>query len=160
MFLDKKGNPVKGKSTDTHAAAGVPGSVAGIYELQAKYGTQRPENLIAYAIRLAENGFPITQLQADDFEFLRGNLQKRNPTNSYLQKQTAWKAGDTLFPKRPGQSAYSIQKHGPAGFYEGKTAQLILAEMKRGKGLIHCDHLKGYKPVLKSSSLQIIKAIP
>lgn len=150
MFLDKKGNPVKGKSTDTHAAAGVPGSVAGIYELQAKYGTQRPENLIAYAIRLAENGFPITQLQADDFNSYAAIFKKRNPTNSYLQKQTAWKAGDTLFQKDLAKVLLSIQKHGPAGFYEGETAQLILAEMKRGNGLISLDDLKGYKPVWRN----------
>jgi len=157
MFLDKKGNPVKGKSTDTHAAAGVPGSVAGIYELQAKYGTQKPENLIAYAIRLAENGFPITQLQADDFNSYAAIFKKRNPTNSYLQKQTAWKAGDTLFQKDLAKVLLSIQKHGPAGFYEGETAQLILAEMKRGNGLISLDDLKGYKPVWRNPLIEEYK---
>ena len=147
MFLDAKKNPVKGKSTDTRAASGVPGSVAGIFGFHRKYGSVDYRELLGYAIRLANEGFRITQLQADDFNHYAPVFRTGNPTNTYLRKSTIWKAGDTLVQKDLGRTLAAIRDQGPAGFYDGKVAQLIVAEMKRGGGLISLADLKSYKPV-------------
>lgn len=147
MFLDDKRNPVKGKSTNTHAASGVPGSVAGIFELHRKYGSMDRMDLLSYAVRLAQVGFPITELQANDFNHYADEFKSRNPQNDYLQKTSKWQAGDTLVQKDLGRTLSEIRYLGEEGFYSRRTANLIVAEMKRGGGLISLSDLKNYKPV-------------
>ena len=145
MFLDKRQNPVKGKSTETRYAAGVPGSVAGIFEFQRKYGNKDPYDLMPYAIRLAEEGFAITRQQAEEFNLYAKLFKERNPANTYLQKEGGWKAGDTLVQPDLARTLKDIRESGPKGFYEGRVANLIVNEMKRG-GLISLSDLKMYRP--------------
>lgn len=144
MFLDKGLKPVKGKSTETRYAAGVPGSVAGIFEFQRKYGDKDPYDLMPYAIRLAEEGFAVTEQQADEFNLYAKLFKERNPANKYLQKEGGWKAGDTLIQPDLARTLKDIRELGPKGFYEGRVANLIVAEMKRG-GLISLTDLKTYR---------------
>jgi gamma-glutamyltranspeptidase/glutathione hydrolase len=150
MFLDGNRNPVKGKSTHTHAASGVPGSVAGIFGLHRKYGSMDRMELLSYAVQLAEKGFPITELQADDFNGYADEFKSRNPHNNYLQKTSKWQAGDTLIQKDLGRTLSEIRYLGEEGFYSRRTANLIIAEMKRGGGLISLSDLKNYKPVWRT----------
>ena len=150
MFLDGNRNPVKGKSTNTHAASGVPGSVAGIFELHRKYGSMDRMELLSYAVQLAEKGFPITELQANDFNGYADEFKSRNPQNSYLQKASKWQAGDTLVQKDLARTLSEIRYLGEQGFYSRRTANLIVAEMKRGGGLISLSDLKNYKPVWRT----------
>lgn len=145
MFLDGDKNPIKGKSTETRSAAGVPGSVAGIFEFQRKYGDKDPYELLAYAVRLADEGFHITQQQADEFNAYAKVFKERNPTNTYLRKKGDWKAGDLLQQKDLAHTLKDIQVQGPKGFYEGRVANLIVQEMARGEGLISLGDLRGYR---------------
>ena len=150
LFLDAKRQPVKGKSTETRSASGVPGSVAGIWEFHKKYGSLDPGPLLAYAIRLASEGFPVTAMQAGEFNEYAAAFKKRNPANTYLQKTGGWKAGDTLVQADLAHTLERIAELGPAGFYEGRTAGLIVAEMKRGGGLISAADLKNYRAVWRT----------
>lgn len=150
MFLDRDKNPLPKESTSTRAAAGVPGSVAGIWEFHRKYGSLPAENLMKPAIRLAYEGFAITQMQAEEFNRYAEAFRTRNVTLPDLVKPGGWKAGDILKQERLGNTLIRIAKNGPGGFYGGTTARMIVAEMKNGNGLISLSDLKNYQPVWRT----------
>jgi gamma-glutamyltranspeptidase / glutathione hydrolase len=144
MYLDKEGNIIPGLSTIGHLSAGVPGTVAGLFE-SMKYAKLPFKTLIQPAIELAENGFVITEREARGLNNLQENLVKYNTVRNVFQKPEGWKAGDTLVQKDLANTFKRIRDKGAAGFYEGETAGLIVAEMIRGKGIISLADLKNYK---------------
>jgi gamma-glutamyltranspeptidase/glutathione hydrolase len=144
MYLDDKGNVIPGLSTLGHLSAGVPGTVAGLFE-SMKYAKLLFEQLIAPAINLAEKGFVITDSEARGLNNLQPDLKKYNTVSNIFQKENGWKAGDTLIQRELANTLKRIKDRGAAGFYEGETAKLIVAEMKRGKGIISLEDLKNYK---------------
>ncbi|MBA2330488.1 MAG: gamma-glutamyltransferase [Flavisolibacter sp.] len=144
MYLDDKGNVIPGLSTLGHLSAGVPGTVAGLFE-SMKYAKLPFEQLIAPAINLAEKGFVITDSEARGLNNLQPDLKKYNTVSNIFQKEHGWKAGDTLIQRELANTLKRIKDRGAAGFYEGETANLIVAEMKRGKGIISLEDLKNYK---------------
>jgi gamma-glutamyltranspeptidase/glutathione hydrolase len=144
MYLDDKGNVIPGLSTLGHLSAGVPGTVAGLFE-SMKYAKLPFEQLIAPAINLAEKGFVITDREARGLNNLQPDLKKYNTVSNIFQKEHGWKAGDTLIQRELANTLKRIKDQGAAGFYEGETANLIVAEMKRGKGIISLEDLKNYK---------------
>ncbi|MGI8597889.1 MAG: gamma-glutamyltransferase [Chitinophagaceae bacterium] len=144
MYLDDKGNVIPGLSTLGHLSAGVPGTVAGLFE-SMKYAKLPFEQLIAPAINLAEKGFVITDSEARGLNNLQPDLKKYNTVSNIFQKENGWKAGDTLIQRELANTLKRIKDQGAAGFYEGETANLIVAEMKRGKGIISLEDLKNYK---------------
>jgi gamma-glutamyltranspeptidase/glutathione hydrolase len=146
MFLDKSGNPVPDMSTASRAAAGTPGSVAGIFNLQQKYGRLSPKYLLNFAVRLAEKGFPVTRIQATELTEYAAEFRERN-ANSYFQNNAGWKEGDTLRQPDLAQTIRRIQSKGKDGFYRGRVASLIIREMGRGNGLMTKKDLRTYTPV-------------
>jgi gamma-glutamyltranspeptidase/glutathione hydrolase len=143
MYLDKMGNPQMNLSQDGHLASGIPGSVAGIFAAM-KYGSLPFKTLIQPAIELAEKGFSINANQADDFNELKNEFIQLNSSLPAFVKTTPWKAGDTLIQKDLANTLKRIRDKGIKGFYEGETAELIVAEMTKGKGIITADDLKKY----------------
>jgi len=143
MYLDKKGNPQMNLSQDGHLASGIPGSVAGIFAAM-KYGSLPFKTLIQPAIELAEKGFTINANQADDFNELKNEFIQLNTSLPAFVKTTPWKAGDILIQKDLANTLKRIRDQGIKGFYEGVTAELIVAEMTKGKGIITADDLKKY----------------
>ena len=143
MYLDKEGNPQLNLSQDGHLASGTPGSVAGIFAAM-KYATLPFRTLIKPAIELAEKGFSISANQADDFNELKNEFIQLNTSPTVFVKTTPWKAGDTLIQKDLATTLKRIRDKGAKGFYEGTTADLIIAEMAKGKGIITADDLKKY----------------
>lgn len=144
MYLDSADNIIAGKSTRSPTASGVPGSVAGIIET-LKYAKLPLKDLINPAIELAENGFAITAGEASSLNSLRNEFAKYNSATTAFQKNTAWKAGDTLIQKDLAKTLIRIRDNGAKGFYEGETARLIAEEVKRGNGYINEDDLKSYR---------------
>ena len=130
-------------SQDGHLASGIPGSVAGIFAAM-KYGSLPFKTLIQPAIELAEKGFSINANQADDFNELKNEFIQLNSSLPAFVKTTPWKAGDTLIQKDLANTLKRIRDKGIKGFYEGETAELIVAEMTKGKGIITADDLKKY----------------
>jgi gamma-glutamyltranspeptidase / glutathione hydrolase len=145
MFLDKSGQVIPNLSTEGHLASGVPGSVDGMVEAHKKYGTLPWKDLVQPAIDLALNGFPLTSREAGWMNDFRPTFQKHNTVQPEFLYRPQWKAGDTIKWTDLGHTLERIRDNGRAGFYEGKTAEDIVAEMKRGKGLITLDDLKNYK---------------
>lgn len=143
MYLDANQNVIPGKSENGHLAAGVPGSVAGIFRYY-KYAKLPFGKLIGPAIHLAENGFAITAAEASDLNDHQDDFKKYNSSVPVFVKNSGWKAGDMLVQKDLAKTLRRIRDQGARGFYEGETARLIIEEMHHGNGLISYEDLKNY----------------
>ena len=149
MFLDEDGEVVDGLSTASHLAVGVPGSVDGLLGVLERHGTLSRQEVIAPALALARDGFPLPADIAAQFARLRSRFE---PYPASLAKFTRADASpleaSDLF-RQPDLAATlaRIAEHGRAGFYEGETADLIVAEMARGGGLIGHRDLAEYRSV-------------
>lgn len=146
MYLDKDGTAQTELSQFGHLAAGIPGTVAGLFET-LPYCKLTFIQLIQPAIDIAENGFVITEREANSLNTQQILFKKYNTKQTVFEKSILWKVGDTLIQKDLANTLKLIRDKGKAGFYEGKTAQLIVDEMKRGNGIISLNDLKNYKPV-------------
>jgi len=147
MYLDKKGDPITGLSLYGQLAAGVPGSVAGMEQAHKKYGSMPWKELIQPAIDLAENGFPITSQQATEFNNYQERFKKFNPNGAAIIRNEEWKTGDIFVQTQLASTLKRIAEQGRDGFYKGETADLIVAEMKRGNGIITHADLANYHAV-------------
>ncbi len=145
MYLDEKGNPSNTLSRDGASASGIPGSVAGMFEV-LKYATLPMSKLIQPAIELAANGYVITEKEARGLNATRAQFLKNSSAPSAFTQKEQWKAGDTLVQTDLANTLTRIQKNGLKGFYEGETADLIVKEMSFSKGIISLEDLKNYRP--------------
>lgn len=145
MYLDRDGRPITELSLYGQLAAGVPGSVAGMVEAHKKYGSLSWVDLLAPAIMLAEKGFAITAMQANEFNEHQARFREQNPNGAAIIHAAAWKRGDLFIQKELANTLQRIAKQGRDGFYSGETADYIVAEMKRGNGLITHQDLQQYK---------------
>jgi gamma-glutamyltranspeptidase / glutathione hydrolase len=131
-----------------YLASGVPGSVAGLWEAYQKLGSKKKTwaELLAPAIRFAEQGFVVDAAFTLSIEENRKRLAGYPaaaalflPGGEPLKTGTTWKNPDLA------AVLHRIADKGPAGFYEGPTADALVAEMKRGGGLITAEDLEAYK---------------
>lgn len=146
MYVDAAGKANLQKSQLGHLAAGVPGTVAGLFASH-QYASLPMPILLAPAIELANKGFCITESEARGLNRNREAFVKNNTRTPAFVKSTPWKAGDTLVQKDLAATLRRISAQGAAGFYEGETARLIVEEMQRGNGLISYEDLKSYTAV-------------
>jgi gamma-glutamyltranspeptidase/glutathione hydrolase len=143
MYLDSKGNAQTELSQNGHLAAGVPGTIAGLFNCM-KYARLPFKKLIQPAIDLAEKGFVLTESEARNLNNTKEEFIKYNTVTSVFVKPGGWKAGDTLVQKDLANTLKRIRDKGMAGFYQGETARLIVEEMNRAHGIISYDDLKNY----------------
>jgi gamma-glutamyltranspeptidase / glutathione hydrolase len=144
MYLDKSGNVTEGLSTDTHLASGVPGTVDGVIRAHSKYGKLPFREVIRPAIDLAEKGFALSSRQAQSLNSNRENFLSRNSGKTAFAGDSLWKEGDYLIQHDLAETLQRISDYGREGFYSGRTAQLIISEMKRGNGIITEQDLNEY----------------
>ncbi|MGG9972521.1 gamma-glutamyltransferase [Ferruginibacter sp. SUN002] len=144
MYLDSNGKAQLNLSQDGHLAAGVPGTVAGIFAAMP-YAKLPFEKLIQPAIDLAEKGFALTLAQAEDFNDYAQDFISQNKV--YPVFVNTWKEGSILIQNDLANTLKRIRDNGEKGFYEGETARLIVEEMQRGNGIINYDDLKNYKAI-------------
>lgn len=144
MYLDKNGNAVDSLSRNGHLAVGVPGSVAGMFEAHKKYGKLPWSVLLGPAVKFAENGFQITNQEANALNYNQKNFTRINQHENAFVKKTVWKSGQKLIQKELAEVMRRIQQNGHDGFYKGKTAELIVDDMKRGGGIISLQDLEKY----------------
>lgn len=147
MYLDKNKNVIDGLSLHGQLAAGVPGTVAGLFESHKRFGKLPMSALVQPAIDLAENGFIITEKDAASFNNAWAEWNKYNSMPNVFTATEKWKAGMLLKQPDLAKTLRLIQDKGKAGFYEGETAEKIVAEMKRGNGIISLEDLKNYDAV-------------
>lgn len=142
MYQDDEGEVITDLSRIGHLAAGVPGSVDGMVQLHDKYGSIDWASLVQPSVDLAENGYVAEERGAANFMRMQEAFAKYNGEDSYLVRE--WQANDTVIHPGLAGTMALIRDNGRAGFYEGETARLILAEMQEGNGLITQADLDGY----------------
>lgn len=148
MYLDSLGN-LTDKSVTGHLAAGVPGSVAGLVEAQRRFGRVPLARVVSPAVRLAREGFlldehrsaslaraapRLRQFDASRRQFLMPNGEAPPPGTRFVQRDLA-------------RTLQAIADSGSHVFYEGTIADLIVAEMARGGGLISREDLARYRAI-------------
>ena len=145
MYLDAAGN-VTDKSVVGHLASGVPGSVMGMWEAHRRFGSLPWADLLAPAVALAE-GFPVRTrfLNSLDAEMVRSLAPFPASAAQFLPRDgQPPQVGDTLRQPDLAATLRRIQEQGADGFYRGETADLIVAEMARGGGIITHQDLQAY----------------
>lgn len=147
MYQDSLGNLIDGLSLDTHLAAGVPGSVKGIFDSHEKYGNLPMKQLIEPAIELAEKGFRITARQANLLNQTQSDFDSRNRFKTPFQKTDKWVENDVVVQKDLANTLRRIAANGVDEFYSGETADLIVDEMKAGGGILTKKDLANYKTI-------------
>jgi len=147
MYLDAAGNVIPNMSLYTHQASGVPGSVDGMVTAHQKYGKLKWAALVQPAVNLALKGFKITKHLAADLNRNDSVFRSLNSGKNYLLKDGGWKEGDLLVQADLGKTLALIRDKGRNGFYDGTTANMIIAEMKTGKGLFTKADLYNYHSV-------------
>lgn len=148
MYLDDDGNVIRGLSLTGHLAAGVPGTVDGMIEVHEKFGSLPFAALVQPAIDLAADGFDLTEKGAASLNRFQTvfRAQNRFPTVA-IAANGMWAEGDRFAVPDLAETLRRIRDEGRAGFYEGRTADLIVEEMQAGGGLITHEDLADYHSV-------------
>ena len=134
MYIGETGELVQGLSTEGHLASGIPGTVAGLVEAHARFSKLPWKDLVQPAIDLARKGFPLTKKEADGLNSIQKDLVRINSVSPDFLLKELWKEGDVIYWLDLAKTLERIRDNGKAGFYEGKTAADLVAEMNRGKG--------------------------
>lgn len=145
MYLDSTGNVIKNKSTLGGYAVGIPGSVAGVFEVHKKLGSLPMKDLIQPSINLARDGFRVTKKQANSLNSKNSLFEKVNNYKTVFQKN--WHEGDTLRQEELAQTLERIKDFGKDGFYKGKTADLFVNYVKELGGIITYNDLEKYQAI-------------
>lgn len=143
MYLGADGTVDNDKAQFSRASAGVPGSVAGLLHALDTYGTMTRRQVIGPAAALAERGFIVSPALAQSL----ASASSLNADESSLDYFGGLKAGDRLRQRDLGKTLKRIITQGRDGFYTGKTADLIIAEMAQGNGLLTRADLAAYEVV-------------
>jgi gamma-glutamyltranspeptidase/glutathione hydrolase len=150
MFLGSDHKPVQGLSTTSPLAVGVPGTVAGFELALKKYGSMRLKDLVAPAIRLAEEGFVVTPYLQAMLETAEPSLGKWDSTRAiFFRNGRPLRAGERLIQRDLAGSLRLIAKGGSKAFYQGSIARKIVADMQKHGGLISQKDFDQYRVVVR-----------
>jgi len=150
MYLDAAGNVIPDASTIGAGAAGVPGTVAGLWELHHRFGKLPWRTDLAPAIRYAHDGFAVDRKLAAMRDRRAAELHGRT---NFMAYYGTLKAGRIFKQPELEATLRRIAAAGPAGFYAGRTADLIVAEMVRDHGHVSQADLGAYRPVWREPLL-------
>ncbi len=146
MYLDKDGNVIEGLSAKGHLAVGVPGTVSGMELALSKYGTLKRAQVIAPAIKLAENGFALEQGDIDLLHTATGEFEKDKDLRAiFLHNGQPMQVGQKLVQKDLAKTLKEISAKGSDGFYKGWVAKALVDSSQAGKGIITQADLDKYK---------------
>ncbi len=164
MYLDKEGNVVPNLSFDGALAIGVPGTIAGIFEVHKKFGKMPMQDIIKPVIALAKKGVIVTDKQEKSLLKYKDNFIKISGENTLLAQN--YKMGDTIKYNALAETLTQIMKNGRDEFYKGKTAQKMVDFIQKKGGIITMEDLAKYevkwrKPIVfEYKNLKIISMSP
>jgi len=164
MYLDSLGVPLPDLSRKGATSAGVPGTVAGIFEAHRKFGTLPMEELLAPVIALAENGVRVTAKQAERLDGVREDLLAINGDS--IPFATLTREGDTLKYPALARTLKRIALNGRKEFYGGETGQELVDFVQDKGGYITLEDLKRYEAiwrepvVFRYKDLKVISMAP
>lgn len=147
MYLDKADNVIPDLSTRGHLAVGVPGTVSGMELALKKYGTKPRNEVIAPAIKLAEDGFVLEQGDVDLLEYATDVFKKdmRDSGSIFLSNGEPMQVGQKLVQKDLSKTLREISEKGADGFYKGWVADAIVTSSQANKGIITQADLDKYQ---------------
>jgi len=147
MYIKADGKLDGEASVIGYKSVAVPGTVAGLELALKTYGTMKLAEVMVPAIRLAENGFAVTEKLERELREEKVGLE-RFPTSRriFLNDGKMLKAGETLKQPELAATLKRIAKNGAEEFYGGETARMIVADMAKSGGLITLEDLGAYKP--------------
>ena len=143
MFLDDKGNVIKGKSTESPLAIGVPGTIAGVFAVHEKLGSLPIEEILKPVIELAERGVIVTKKQEDRLTAYRAKIIKVNGDKTLFA--TAFKENDVIKYPALAATLKRISKNGRDEFYKGKTAEILVQYLQEKGAIITLEDLSKYE---------------
>ena len=146
MFLNSEGDVDNRKAQFSIQSSGVPGTVAGLVHAQENYGKLSLKQVLKPAINLARNGITVTITLAESLAARSERLQMDAGTKKYFFKKDGaeYQPGDVIRQRDLAATLARIAANGAAGFYQGKTAAMIVDQMERTGGLITSADLEGY----------------
>lgn len=143
MYLDEEGNVIKNRSTVGSMAVGVPGTIAGIFEAQRKFGKLDVKTVLQPVIELAQNGFVVTNKQAKRLSEYDSIFSAVN--NKQILFNKTIKAGDSLKNLALANTLQRISEQGRDEFYTGKTAELLVSFLQSEGSIITLEDLEKYE---------------
>ncbi|WP_053268170.1 gamma-glutamyltransferase [Pseudomonas chlororaphis] len=142
MYLNEKGEVIENLSLVGARAAGVPGTVMGLWEAHKKFGKLPWSELITPAVGYAKNGFKVADKQ---YQYREDALKLFKDSTNFGDYFGSMKSGETFRQPELAATLERIADQGVKEFYEGKTADLLVAQMQADKGLITKQDLQDYK---------------
>ena len=164
MYLDKKGNIIKGKSTVGATAVGVPGTIAGVFKAQEKFGLLSVKEILSPVIALAKKGVIVTKKQEDRIKKFKKAFEAVNSEKILFLRD--WKEGDIIKYNALAITLERISENGRDEFYKGKTAKVLAQFIQDNGGIITEEDLAKYEakwrtPVtFEYDSLKVISMSP
>ena len=164
MYLDENGDVIAEKSTLGAMAVGVPGTVAGIFEVHEKLGSLPIKDIIKPSITLAYNGVTVTKKQEETIKKYRPLFSKVNKEAIPLDK--AWKENDVIKYPALAKTLERISQNGKDEFYKGKTSKILAKFIQENGGILTEEDLAGYEAkwrepiVFTYDDLKIISIAP
>jgi gamma-glutamyltranspeptidase / glutathione hydrolase len=150
MYIGKDGKLDEEASVIGYRSVAVPGTVAGLELALKTFGTMKLADVMAPAIRLADEGFLVSEKLAAELEEESSGLQAFPMSQRiFLNGGRHFKAGDTLKQPELAATLKRIAKNGSEEFYRGETARTFAAEMDKNGGILSLDDLARYKPKVR-----------
>ena len=143
MYLDADGSLNPETSQIGALAVGVPGTIAGLFEVHQKFGILPFEKLIEPAIQLALNGVVVTEKQAKQLNRFKSKFREANKRTILLDKD--WQTGDTIKYPKLAETLKRIKVNGRDEFYKGQTANIIVDQVQKLGGIITKEDLANYE---------------
>ncbi|MGY6742411.1 MAG: gamma-glutamyltransferase [Cecembia sp.] len=143
MYLDEEGNVIPGLSTLGALAVGVPGTIAGVFEVHRKLGSLPIEDILAPVIALAETGVVVTENQEKRLANSRADIIKVSGENTLFAQE--FKAGDTIKYPALAETLRRISQNGRDEFYKGETASRLVQFIQEKGGIITLEDLAQYE---------------
>ena len=153
MYIDNIDGKIKvddKKSKIGHLASGIPGSVDGMVKIYEKFSNLEWDKLLDPSIKVAREGFEVTEKQAKGLNNVKESLLKANDHEIPFIRETEWKQGNLLIQENLAQTLEEIKESKRDGFYKGKVAELIINEMISGGGIITQSDLDNYSSVWRN----------
>lgn len=150
MYLDKQGNVIKDASTVGYKSIGVPGTVAGLALALKRHGKLAWGDVVEPARKLAAEGFAVNHHTSRSIKGSQELLAKFPESKRiFLRDGKHYEEGDMFAQPELAEALARLKQSGPRDFYEGKTASLIVEDMKANGGLIMAQDLKEYEPTIR-----------
>lgn len=143
MFLDQNGKVIKGKSTESPLAIGVPGTIAGVFAVHKKLGSLPMSEIMKPVIALAEKGVIVTRRQERRLNDYRSEIIKVNGDKTLFA--AVFKQNDTIKYPALAETLKRISKKGKNEFYKGKTAKILVKYLQQKGAIITRKDLAKYE---------------